>query len=264
MPSIDKTIKKITFQRVLHLLLLCIFMAAFAFLGNLLKQEYFRPFEKVSVNGNYQFVNKNLLKNTIKQHADKGFFALDATELKQALENMPWVKAVKISRHWPGKLNVYIEEQKPQFYWKNKGYFNANGELFVVQKLIDVGRLPVIDCSQKMTKKAVEKFQKIDAQLRNNNIKIRQFFLDEAAGARLIISSSYSLNNTVDIQLLLGNEHHREKIQRFLLALSKGLKNKLANISSIDLRYSNGLAVAWHQQGTHSPELASTARSLIQ
>lgn len=260
MPSIKVTQEKITFQRFLYVFLLCAFLAAAIFLINLLRLEYSRPFEKVAVRGDYEFVNKNLLKETIKKHADVGFFALDAENLKRALENLAWVKSAKVARLWPGKLQIDIKEQKPKFYWKNKGYFNVNGDLFVVKKLIDVGYLPVIDCSQKMTKKAVEKFQNIDAQLRDNNITISRFFIDEAAGVRLIIRSKQSN----EFQVLLGNRHHDEKIQRFLLALNKGLVNQLKDVSSIDLRYSNGLAVAWNSPNAQTSALAGTSRSLMQ
>jgi cell division protein FtsQ len=52
--------------------------------------------------------------------------------------------------------------------------------------------------------------------------------------------------NTVDgIKLVLGREQIVEKIRRFVIVWRSGLELKMDNISLIDLRYPNGIAVSW-------------------
>jgi len=45
--------------------------------------------------------------------------------------------------------------------------------------------------------------------------------------------------------LVLGREQIVEKIRRFVVVWRSGLEQHMDKISSIDLRYPNGIAVSW-------------------
>ena len=45
--------------------------------------------------------------------------------------------------------------------------------------------------------------------------------------------------------MLLGRDRLVEKMRRFIAIYDKTLKEQITNIASVDLRYANGLAVAW-------------------
>ncbi|MDB2555014.1 cell division protein FtsQ/DivIB, partial [Porticoccaceae bacterium] len=47
------------------------------------------------------------------------------------------------------------------------------------------------------------------------------------------------------IELVLGREQVGEKIKRLALVWESGLSQQVKQIKTIDLRYPNGLAVAW-------------------
>ena len=55
----------------------------------------------------------------------------------------------------------------------------------------------------------------------------------------------YGVGHLVDI--LLGRDHVVEKMRRFAAIYERELKEQSANIARIDLRYANGLAVAWRE-----------------
>lgn len=241
-------------QRLLGFALLATLLSVVAVLGYFALQQYQRPFDKVAVTGSYQFVDRAQLKSLVKSQTEAGFFALDILGLKKSLEEMAWVKQADVSRQWPGVLNIVIEEQKAKYYWGNKGYFNAQGELFMVEKLIDVGDLPVIDCSQNLAAKTVKNFQQIDALLQTKDISIKRLSFDAAAGISLMTDRGF--------QLYLGNNNYQAKVDRFLFALEKGLAQKLDSVASVDLRYSNGLAVAWLEREAGKAKLASTMGKL--
>ena len=58
---------------------------------------------------------------------------------------------------------------------------------------------------------------------------------------------SWFLSTGQGIELLLGRDHLVEKMRRFTAIYGKALKEQQANIARIDLRYANGLAVAWRE-----------------
>jgi cell division protein FtsQ len=49
------------------------------------------------------------------------------------------------------------------------------------------------------------------------------------------------------VEILLGRDHLVDKMRRFAGIHDKVLKQQIANIARIDLRYANGLAVAWRE-----------------
>ena len=58
---------------------------------------------------------------------------------------------------------------------------------------------------------------------------------------------SWFLSTGQGIEVLLGRDHLVEKIRRFGAIYSKALKDQKDNIARVDLRYANGLAVAWRE-----------------
>jgi len=65
------------------------------------------------------------------------------------------------------------------------------------------------------------------AQLKRDSLGV--WFIDTATGLRLVI----------------GRDQVSEKIRRFTTVWAAGLNQQLKHIKTIDLRYPNGLAVAW-------------------
>ena len=64
-------------------------------------------------------------------------------------------------------------------------------------------------------------------ELRRDNLGV--WFIETAPGVRLVV----------------GRDQVSEKLRRFNRVWAEGLSQQLKNIKTIDLRYPNGLAVAW-------------------
>ena len=82
-------------------------------------------------------------------NANSNFFTLNLEEMRQIMLSMPWVKDVKISRVWNGKLIIDITEYSPFAHWgENQNISNnfADNEQQQKQTLIDKnGNLFVLD-----------------------------------------------------------------------------------------------------------------------
>ena len=67
------------------------------------------------------------------------------------------------------------------------------------------------------------------AELQRDSLGV--WYLDTAPGLRMVI----------------GRDQISEKIRRFNLVWAAGLNKYVKNIAAVDLRYPNGLAVAWRE-----------------
>src|SRR5699024_5611245 len=56
---------------------------------------------------------------------------------------------------------------------------------------------------------------------------------------------SWFVTTQTGLQLLFGRDHLVEKLRRFSVVYEKELKDQIETIERVDLRYANGLAVAW-------------------
>lgn len=49
------------------------------------------------------------------------FFTLDLAAARQVFESVPWVRAATVKRVWPNRLQVRLEEYRPQALWAESG-----------------------------------------------------------------------------------------------------------------------------------------------
>ncbi|WP_220125170.1 cell division protein FtsQ/DivIB, partial [Pseudomonas aeruginosa] len=80
--------------------------------------------------------------------------------------------------------------------------------------------------------------------------------------ARLEMSDrgGWALTTAQGVEIQIGRDHVVDKIRRFVSIYDKALKDQISNIARIDLRYPNGLAVAWREPVT--PATVATASAV--
>lgn len=74
--------------------------------------------------------------------------AFSSQETKERLEALPWVKKVRIEKHWPDSLFITLEEKKPLALWQNQGkthLVDQNGDIIPEKNLKNFMYLPSIN-----------------------------------------------------------------------------------------------------------------------
>jgi cell division protein FtsQ len=69
----------------------------------------------------------------------------------------------------------------------------------------------------------------------------------EITGLNLDSRGAYLIELSNDIELLLGRENIKSRLERFARVYKKVLIKRATEIARIDMRYSNGLAVGWRK-----------------
>src|SRR5690606_1265945 len=72
---------------------------------------------------------------------------------------------------------------------------------------------------------------------------------------------SWFLTTSQGIELLLGRDQVIEKMRRFTAIYQQALVQESENIARIDLRYANGLAVAWHEPNPAATDMTVAAKN---
>jgi len=221
----------------LSTVLLLAVLALVIYGAGLLYKQIDKPLTNVMIGGNFTFLETAELSELVVKEIDGGFLSVDLSRLSDVLREHPWVDEVSVRREWPSILKVEVIEEVPIARWGEKGFLNRLGEELLIENNSHLGALPVLRADFGGSRDMMENYQLMAELLIPTGLKIAElkrdslgvWFIDTATGVRLVI----------------GRDQVSEKIRRFTRVWAAGLSQQLKHIKTIDLRYPNGLAVAW-------------------
>lgn len=79
------------------------------------------PLEEVVLLNDPGKVTVDQLEYAARQGIHGNFFTVDLDQVKVAFERLPWVRSAQVRRHWPGGVELRLDEYEAAAYWKNAG-----------------------------------------------------------------------------------------------------------------------------------------------
>lgn len=209
---------------------------------------------QLTLSGEYTYTTEDDLREAILGLGlPNTYIGQDVNDIQQEILRFPWVKQVSVSKQWPDKLIVYIEEYKPEFYWNDLFLLDKEGNVFSVplDRITDL-KLPRLYGPEGKAKSALEIYYKLDElskKLANNQLAlhIKSAITDERNAWQLMVKQCIGdfCEENQEIKLMLGNENVEQRYQQFIKLFpeiqSKTPKDE--RITVADLRYENGISV---------------------
>lgn len=196
-----------------------------------------RPIARVSVQGELSYISQQAVQERIAPYVASSFFTINLAGMRAELESMPWIAHAEVRRVWPDQVVIRLEEQLPVARWGDELLLNNQGQAFAPRGSAHYEHLPLLSGPQRAQQQVMQQYQVLSQMLRPMGFSITRLELRE--------HGSWFISTGQGIELLLGRDHVVEKMRRFNTIFDKVLKAQIANIARIDLRYANGLAVAW-------------------
>lgn len=203
-----------------------------------------RPIARVGVDGPISDANRQSIQQHLTPFVQTRFFSVDLVAIQHELEALPLVASAHVQRVWPDKLEVALQMEIPIARWGDGALLNNQGNAFSLKDLTPYQQLPQLRGPERDEQKVMEQYHALSQLLRPHGLSIAELDLHERGSWFLTTAANA---RGPGIELYLGGDQLVEKMQRFLSLYEKTLKGQIANIKSIDLRYANGLAVAWRQ-----------------
>ena len=119
---------------------------------------------------------------------------------------------------------------------------NPHGVLFFPERDTYPKGLPVFDGPTGTERNLTEAYQMAKAIIEPLQLQIQEIHMDSRRAISL------KLNNGIDV--ILGREETRTRLERFARVYRKLLVQRVNDIARVDMRYSNGLAVGWRTPHT--------------
>jgi len=205
--------------------------------GKLVFDKLDRPLTQVMVGGDFNYMQPEDLAQLVSAEIDGGFLRVDLNHLRQVLQDHSWVDHVSIRRQWPSTLRVEVTEEVPIARWGNEGFLNRLGVELAIADNSTLRSLPVLTADYGTSAEMMQHYKLLAELLLPTGLKLIKMQRDHMGAWRVETGEG--------IELVLGREQVGEKIKRLALVWESGLSQQVKQIKTIDLRYPNGLAVAW-------------------
>ncbi|MES2771962.1 MAG: cell division protein FtsQ/DivIB [Pseudomonadota bacterium] len=209
------------------------------------------PLREVVLLNELQAVQRSDLERALGSLLHDNFFNVKLDPLRQSLEQLPWVRRAEVRRHWPGRIEIRLEEQQAVAYWgeEHKQRVNRFGEVFTVPSGdAEQASLPTLNGPNGRAAEMLLRYQEFSAYLAPIGYQTEAVNLSPRLAWQLKVK--HQPDNTV-LHLELGREQNKVPISlrvtrfaknypaltRYLLSAHRALP------SAVDMRYPNGFAL---------------------
>ena len=196
------------------------------------------PIKSVKIEGEFNYLNKEYLRQKALPVVRGGFISVELEAVRDVLIKMPWVEDVSVRRQWPDQLLVRVIEKQPVVFWGEKSLLSTKGKLFVPEQKPDIN-MPKLTGPEGQHKMLLKELARMQAWLAETGLQIDKMKLDARR--------SWIVQMTTGLELRLGRKQMHERLHRFVSVYESNLKNNKRKIKHIDMRYTNGFAVAWKE-----------------
>ncbi len=221
-------------------LLISVLIVAGSWVAEPVARWFNRPVAEVSVEGTFHYLSRERVEALLSGQLGEGFLQMDLAAIKAALEAEPWVARAALTRRWPDVLHVRISEEEPIARWGKIGFLDRGGDIIAVDDQSALAHLPLLAGADSDAVAMMERYQDLAQMLRPRGLSIQSLESDRKNAWRLTLNDG--------VTLVIGRDQVLDKMQRFARVYDRELSERWEDIEQVDLRYHNGVAVAWKAQ----------------
>lgn len=198
-----------------------------------------RPIERVSIRGELTHVSAAYLREELSPLIEgETWLSVDLAELRQHARDIDWLAEVRVSREWPNALSFELFEQEPVARWNDSLLLNPKGEPFAAGPVSPPSGLPDLAGPEGSGAEVLAYYDKIRPHFTSLNLEISQLRLEARGAWRFQLDDG--------VWVMLGRNDRNARLSRLSAAWQRQLGGQASQIRYIDLRYPNGVSVAWH------------------
>lgn len=198
-----------------------------------------RPIERVSIRGDLEYVSAAYLREQLAPLVrGQTWLSVDIQALREQARAIDWLAEVRVSRHWPDALTFELYEQEPVARWNDDYLLNPRGVPFRRGDVSVPEDLPDLAGPGGSGAEVLALLDQLQNGLAPLGLDVTQLRLEDRGAWRFQVNDS--------VWVMLGRNQRDTRLARFAIAWQRQLGTQSSQIRYIDLRYPNGVVVAWH------------------
>ncbi|MEE8365351.1 MAG: FtsQ-type POTRA domain-containing protein [Gammaproteobacteria bacterium] len=216
------------------------------------QQGTFFPIRTIQLSGTFQYIDQQEVESTLQAFIGESFFSLDIQQVQQTISDKSWADSVSIRRIWPDRLNIRIVEKIPVARWDSEhlishkaAVYHANTDAF--------RQLPLVHAVNSSPEKILYRYYQLATRFDALNEKLVSVAMDSRGALDIELASG--------LKIKVGRDDIDRKVERLVTIYQQQIQPRRDEIELLDLRYSNGFAVAWKKEVLRDRSEASLWRN---
>lgn len=215
------------------------FVAALGLVGQRVWLKLDSPVESIVVDGANRFVPADEVRATLAPLLGESLWKVDLERMQARLLENRWLTRVTLSRQWPGQVRVELSTHRPLARWGEDALMSRQGEIFRPEAVPAGLELPALSGPPDSQWSVWDRYSSLRPVLDQAGLVL--------VGVELSSRGALALRLASGAVIRAGRESLEARLQRLLDVYPDTLAGRKDEIRSIDLRYSNGFAVAWRE-----------------
>jgi cell division protein FtsQ len=214
---------------------------------NWVREPQLMPISTLTTTGTSARIPLPMVNAALKPYVAQGFLWVNPKQVRHTLDTLPWVANAEVRRVWPDRLQIDIKPEVPVARWLGGAgqMVNAQGQVFSVPPGQVPGNLANLEGPADSGARLIAQMAKFNQILTPLGVKVLDLQENQRGGWRCILSNK--------VRLLLGSENILPALTRWVAIVSQ-VKEYLVPGATMDLRYTNGFAVAMPTAATVSSQ----------
>jgi cell division protein FtsQ len=202
-----------------------------------------QPIEHIQVEGQFQHLTALDVERAVREQLHgAGLLSVRLDDVRRSLRLLPWVATATVQRSWPRSLLVRVTEQQAVGRWNDTDLVNARGDRFANSAHFVPRELPQLSGPNGSAAEVVGRFLALQGRVVEAGLRLVTLRLD-ARGA-------WDLQLDNGVMVRIGRKQVDERWARFLAVALRLISQRAADITYVDMRYSNGFAIGWRSGST--------------
>jgi len=225
-------------RRIVGWLLLFLMLAGLLLFVDWLFRSKTFPVHEIIFEGEFKNVSRTVLEKAIVGNVSGNYLMTDLNEIKHQVEMVPWVYQVSVRRKWPSGIYISFVEQEIVARWGESDWLNHYGQRVVLDvKPGATESMPYLHGPEGTSATVYETYQQFSRMVKAAGLEIN----------RLVYSDrrNWELRFDNGISVILAKTDPDYFLARFVGIYPHVLAQHATLIKQVDLRYTNGFAVAW-------------------
>ena len=193
-----------------------------------------------------QATDAQAISAAIGTRLQASLFAVDLQSIEQALVALPWVAEADVWRRFPGTVVARLTEHRVVARWQDQRLISDQGALFAPPNLLGMQRLPVLSWPDEAAADVLGQFLVLEPAFAAARNPLRALDIDARGSWTATLADGVTVH--------LGRRDIAQRAQRLVQVAVPALDADWQRVASIDLRYSNGFAVAWREPAAFGEE----------
>lgn len=220
-------------------LLTLLTIAALAF-GLLALAPTDAPLTELEIRGSFERLQADDVRRAAGPMIAQSFFAADISAIHDAVAALPWVSRVQVERKWPGRIVLQIWERRALARWNEHSALDEQAVSFTPRAAEIPTGLPQLSGRRGHETEVLHAWRRVSAALEGTPLELSSLQLN-SRGQWSARTQDHA------IELRFGQAPPDERLAALQGAGQRALEGRWHQVEYIDLRYTNGFAVAWRK-----------------